>query len=311
MFHVFSPVTELPATVSDRADGEAVSALSVDRRRGLSVGEFRREYANPGRPVVIEDALAGWPALSRWTPEFFADRYPDKAITFRDGSVLPMRRFIEALMSSTDARPAPYWTNAPIAEHFPDLLADIDPNLGYFGPNWAERKFLHRGMRTSLNRGAMIEMYIGGQGGAFPVLHWDGLSTHAFLMQISGVKKYWVWPPSETPFLYPLEDPVNVSPIRDVENPDLVKYPLFARARGGTLELHPGQLLFVPTRWWHTAKMLTPSITLSINTVNTSNWANFAQDMTRNAHGPARLVKSTYLAMAGIANYLTDVLRMV
>lgn len=214
-------------------------------------------------------------------------------------------------MASNPANPAPYWTNAPVVDHFPELMADFDPELKYFGPNWASRKFLHPGMRASLNRGAQIEIYIGGQGGAFPILHWDGLSTHAYLMQIHGVKKYWIWPPDETPFLYPMKDPVNLSPIRDVENVDPEEYPLFNQARGGTLELHPGQMLFVPTRWWHTAKMLTPSITLSINTMNTTNWSNFVEDMTRHASGPGRLVKSAYLACAGMMNCLTDLTGMI
>ena len=306
----FSPRTELPAIAPERPEGSGNLDFQVDRRRGLSAEEFRREYAKPNRPVVIEDALAGWPALAKWSPSFFADRYPEKPVTFRDQFTLPMRQFIDRVMTSTTAAPAPYWTNAPVAEHFPELLADIDSDLGYFGPNWANRKFLHPGMRASLNRGAMMEIYIGGQGGAFPILHWDGLSTHAHLMQIYGVKKYWLWPPDETPFLYPGKDPVNLSPIRDVENPDLEKFPLFGKARGGTLELHPGQMLFVPTRWWHTAKMLTPSITLSINTMNTSNWANFAEDMTRKTKGPARLLKSAYLACAGAVNYASDLMAM-
>ena len=130
-------------------------------------------------------------------------------------------------------------------------------------------------------------------------------------MQIHGVKKYWIWPPDETPFLYPMKDPVNLSPIRDVENVDPEQYPLFDQARGGTLELHPGQMLFVPTRSWHTAKMLTPSTTLSINTMNTTNWSNFVEDMTRHASGPGRLVKSAYLACAGMMNCLTDLTGMI
>lgn len=309
---LFSPRIKLPATPPVRAAAESGGLdLKVDRRRGLTVEEFRRDYAAANRPVVIEDALAGWPALQKWSPEFFAREFPEKTVTFRDGSTLGMEEFIAKVRVSTAQSPAPYWTNAPLAEHFPSLLADIDSRSPYFAPNWASRRYLHGGMRASLNRGAMIEIYIGGQGGAFPILHWDGQSTHAFLMQIHGVKKYWVWPPSETPFLYPGENPVNLSPIRDVENPDLEKYPLFAQARGGTLELHPGQMLFVPSRWWHTAKMLTPSITLSINTVNRSNWSGFTEDMTRNAGRPARLVKSAYLAAAGVANCVSDFLGMV
>ena len=308
---LFAPRTELPSIAPKRPERSGNLDFQVDRRTDLSAEQFRREYLNLNRPVVIEDALSGWPALEKWSPSFFASRYPDRKVVFRDQSSLPMRQFIDQVMSSTSAAPAPYWTNAPLAEHFPELMADINPGLKYFGPNWASRKFLHAGMSASLNRGAMMEIYIGGQGGAFPILHWDGLSTHAYLMQIYGVKKYWLWPPGETPFLYPGEDPVNLSPIPNVEAPDLEKFPLFGQARGGTLELHPGQMLFVPTRWWHTARMLTPSITLSINTMNTSNWANFAEDMTRKSKGPARLLKSGYLACAGVLNHVSDLLSMV
>jgi ribosomal protein L16 Arg81 hydroxylase len=98
--------------------------------------------------------------------------------------------------------------------------------------------------------------------------------------------------------MYPKEGPEwNLSPIRDVVNPDLEKYPLFAEARCTTFVLEPGEMLFVPSRWWHTAKMLTESVTLSINTLNKSNWANFCEDMTRRASAPAKLVKKAYLAL--------------
>ncbi len=303
---LFSPRSAVPSVAPERNAGNL--DLAVDRRRNLSAAEFRHDYLKLNRPVVIEDALAGWPALGHWTPEFFAERFPEKIVTFRDGSTLPMREFIAQVQASNAEHPAPYWTNAPLREHFPELMADIDPALGYLRPNWARRRFAHRGLRASLNRGAEVELYIGGAGGAFPVLHWDGLSTHAFLMQIHGVKRYWLWPPSETPFLYPDPAVPNTSPLRDVEHPDLNRYPLAAKARGGTLTLHPGELLFVPTRWWHTAKMLSPSITLSVNAVNASNWLNFSDDMTRSAHGLGRRLKTAYLTWAGVLNCLLDTL---
>ena len=303
-------MTTIPDLTSSDSVGRPDSSvpLTVDRRIGLSVEAFRAEYLLPNRPVVIADALKGWAALEKWNPRMFAERYPEKVITFRDGSQSTMAAFIERVMNSSPRNPAPYWTNAPVREHFPELLEDIDPKLGYFSPNWAARQYLHRGMAASLHRGAQIEIYIGGNGGAFPILHWDGLSTHAFLMQVYGVKRYWVWPPSETPNLYPNADLPNTSPIRDVDHPDLEKYPRFAHARGCSFTLSPGELLFVPSRWWHTARMETPSITLSINTVNASNWRNFAEDMTRKASGLGRLAKAAYLSGAGAVNGLVDAL---
>ena len=300
---------DLPSLAGEHpASGPFVAAegAPVERRRGLSRSEFFHDYARKHRPVIIADALHGWPALTKWKPEFFAARYPGKLVKFKDGSQLPMSEFIDRVLNSTPGSPAPYWTNAPLVEHFPDLLSDINPTLTWFAPNWGTRRFLHKGLRDSLHRGATIEIYIGGNGGAFPIVHWDGLSTHAFLMQIFGRKRYYVWPPDDSPCLYPKADMPNVSPIRDIENPDLATYPLFAKARLTSFVLEPGELLFVPSRWWHTAKMLTPSITLSINTVNASNWANFAQDMTRRSGAAARPVKKFYLGLSALRNRLVD-----
>jgi len=285
---------------------KAAQGPPIERRTNLSAEEFFREYAVKNRPVVISDALKGWAALDKWTPQFFADRYPEKVVKFRDKSELPMASFIQKVRNSTPQQPAPYWTNAPVLEHFPELITDIDPNLPYFKPNWAERFFLHPGMRSTLKRGSMIEIYIGGNGGAFPIVHWDGLSTHAFLMQIYGRKRYYAWSPEDSAYMYPQGEPPNLSPLRDVENPDLEKYPLFAKARLTTFILEPGEMLFVPSRWWHTAKMLTPSITLSINTLNTSNWQNFQQDMSRNGGKAAKLVKNAYLTVSRLKNQLQD-----
>jgi ribosomal protein L16 Arg81 hydroxylase len=123
-----------------------------------------------------------------------------------------------------------------------------------------------------LNRGAAIELFIGGKGGSFPVLHYDGAGVHAFLMQIYGRKEYVVFPPDQERFLYPSDDRHNLSRIRNVEKPDIDKYPLFALAVPTRFILEPGELLFVPSHWWHTVKMLTASITLSVNVLNQSNW---------------------------------------
>src|SRR5918999_956510 len=47
----------------------------IDRRSGLSVREFKREYQHPRRPVVITDAIEDWKARSSWTFDFFTLHY--------------------------------------------------------------------------------------------------------------------------------------------------------------------------------------------------------------------------------------------
>ena len=280
----------------------------IERISGISPREFQREYVNKNRPAILTDVISEWPALRKWTPRFFAEMYGERPIDFIRGPVKQMKMadFIDQVEASRPGAPAPYWTNNPLMNLFPELLRDISPFPKHTTPNWATRSYLHRGMQQSLNRGATVELYMGGAGGAFPILHWDGQSTHAFLMQIHGRKQYWAWAPDQSDFLYPVEGFVNLSKLGDVEHPDFESYPLFRKAKGCQFHLDPGEMLFVPSRWWHTAKMTGPAITLSINTVNRSNWRGFSEDMTRKARRPAVYLKKAYLSAAWMGNEIAD-----
>jgi hypothetical protein len=57
------------------------------------------------------------------------------------------------------------------------------------------RVVFHEEHREAFQSGRQREICIGGKGGAFPVLHYDGLASHAFLMQIYGRKKFILYAP--------------------------------------------------------------------------------------------------------------------
>lgn len=279
---------------------------AVPRRSGVSAEAFAREHLVPGKPVILTDALKRWKAMSTWTLESLASRFPDRVLPFRHSDKsTTLRELIPQVLASSPEKVAPYLTNLPIAEHLPELLSDISPLPDVISPNWGDRTFLHPRIREDMRRGNMLELYIGGPGGNFPVVHWDGMSTHAFLMQIEGVKQYWVWPPADSEYMYPGQFP-SLSQVKDIEHPDLEQHPLFPRARATTFTLHPGEMLFVPTRWWHTARILSPSITVSANLLNASNWDNFSEDIQRNTSAVGRMVKSVYLSAEYLRHKLSD-----
>jgi hypothetical protein len=98
-------------------------------------------------------------------------------------------------------------------------------------------------------------------------------------MQLYGDKEYIAFGPDQTEFMYaPKNGRANESRVDDVLNPDLSEFPLFDHAQGVRFQLHPGETLFVPGGWWHTARILSPSVTVSINGVNRANGAEFAND---------------------------------
>ena len=135
-----------------------------------------------------------------------------------------------------------------------------------------------------------FELYIGGTGAKFPVLHYDVLHLHAFLMQLYGEKEYLAYAPDQLKYMYRGEGvQENKSMVTDPEAPDLRKFPEFARAQGVRFKLLPGETLFVPCGWWHTAKILSTSITVSINGVSRTNWQDFRQDLTEESFRESRL----------------------
>ncbi len=246
---------------------------SIDRVTGLPHRELVARYLRPMRPVIVTDATAHWRALRRWTPEFFRDQYGSTEVAV-EGKTYALRDYVERMLAATPESPAPYMRNVLLEKWLPALMGDISPLPRCITPNWLDSKVFpsRKSMRT-------LEIYIGGAGARFPVLHYDGYHTHAWLMQIYGTKRYVVYPPSQTPFLYPRGgEETNKSSIVDLEHPDLERFPLFARATPTVFDLHPGETLFVPSQWWHTVKILSPSITISVNSANRANWSAFAHD---------------------------------
>jgi len=248
----------------------------IDRHDWSALGRMRyvRDYASFLKPVIIRGAFDHWPARTKWNLTFLRDRYGDLPITI-DGEPRMLGPFIDEVLSSTPERPAPYLHNHLMALWPTELQSDIAPMPECTRPNWLESRFF-----PSRQRLTFIEVYIGGAGARFPTLHYDGLHTHAFLMQIQGVKEYVALPPEAEPLLYTPYAGSNTSPV-DVQHPDLECHPLFAQATGFRFNLNPGETLFVPAGWWHTARILSSSITISINGVNAANWGYFFQDFRR------------------------------
>jgi histone arginine demethylase JMJD6 len=280
-------------------------AASIERRSTPSYSEFVEEFLFPRKPLVIASALVRWNALSHWTPEFFRERYGRLPLqvhgqpytlggflpTKKDGTPLTFGELIDLVLASTENNPAPYLRNIHIEKFVPELQKDLEPVPPYFHPNWLDGP-LAGPLDSRLHRGR-FELYIGGTGGKFPVLHYDTWYIHTFLCQIYGTKRYTMFAPDQGPFLYPSG---NRSLIPDIDNVDLNQFPLFARATPISFELQPGEILFVPAGWWHTTRILTPSITVSASRVNASNWRDFARDLATHVRRRNRPLVSTYLA---------------
>lgn len=279
--------------------------VAVERRDAavLSPEVFLREYVAANRPVVVAGAARAWPAMSRWTPGFFRESFGDKLVHVSYDRQMRFDQFIDAILASTRESPGPYMYRLFICDHLPDLVADLLPVNEYAFPRRLASPLMPRAWRRP---DGYLKLLIGGVGGRFPVMHYDGENMHAAITEIYGDKECFLYPPEDGPYLYPRPERPNHSQVDDLAAPDLSRFPLLARANQHRTVIHPGDTLFIPSRWWHTTRVLSTSISVCTNMLDSSNWPGFVSEVCASARSRARLAAKR--AVFSVLGSVLDVL---
>ncbi len=222
----------------------ATPRAAVAEVRDPGPEELDAEILTARRPVLIHGAMDGWPALDRWSAEYLSERAGDREVRVTHSpegiydapSYMSMRfhRFLDSLAAREGERDQYYITGVPIAEHLPELAADV-------------------GIPRCVGDGRVAggDLFLGRD--TVTVCHYHSRHQNV-LAQLVGTKKVVLFAPSDTRYLYPksLRDPhFNHSRIRDPEQYDRRSFPRFERATAIRVELSPGMMLHIPVHWWH------------------------------------------------------------
>ncbi len=246
---------------------------TVDKRRNLSRREFIDEYVEPGLPVVLTDVARTWPAMGKVTPEYLKAHYGHLTRDVK-GKTYTLAEYVDLLPTSTPANPLPYPFNLDMAQTLPELLPEMEPNLVYGKSDRTSHPLLPK---MFLLNTTPTELFLGGNGAAFPYLHVDALCLHTQITQLYGSKEFFLFSPDQRPYMYPRADNDKVSQV-DTSNPDYDKFPLFRHARPVAVTVEEGEIIFFPTGWWHTTAIHEPCISFARSLLNAGNWEAFVQD---------------------------------
>ncbi len=280
---------------------EALPDRDVERRSAadLPYDRYLQDYVAANRPVVVEGAGSHWPAASKWTPDYFREHFGSSQVDISFQERMRFDDFIDGVLASTDATPGPYMYRFFICVHMPALLADLDDSNPYSFSRRLGSPFMPRRYRRP---DGYLKLLIGGVGGRFPVLHYDSENMHAAISEIYGEKEFVLYAPEDSHYLYPKAELPNQTRIQDLANPDPGDFPLFPKAQRYRTVLHPGDTIFVPSRWWHTARVLTPSVSVCTNMIDRSNWSGFIREVCGSFAGGSagrRAVKRVALTVLG------------
>jgi histone arginine demethylase JMJD6 len=247
----------------------------IDKRSDLTFREFIHEYIIPNKPVIITNAAKGWKAHDHFTPDFLKKNFPDKTASIK-GKPYKLSEYVDMMIASTEKNPAPYPWKMDIERRFPELLEYLQPQFDVMKKNRLKSPFFSEKL---IPQAATLEIFLGGASGWFPYIHYDLYGLYAIVTQVYGRKEFILWEPEQGKFMYP--DPENpwMSTISEYFKPDFDKYPLYKNAKGSSVVVDPGETVYVPKGWWHTARSLEPTISIAQDLLVHQNWDLFSRDV--------------------------------
>lgn len=243
---------------------------------------FIESFYMRNQPVIFTDFTKDWPAIGKWTPEFLVQNYGDRTATGLtweltggeyNADFLNFTRYTATLKEWADLVLHPTGTRRgyltfSLFKLLPELKDDIKSFDTYMNiPSSYPKKLRQLSKKQP-------SLWFGGAGQISP-MHFD--TSQNFLIQIYGTKTTVLYPPEEAENLYwPCDDKkpyslteVNWTPVNAFK-PDLEKHPRFAQAKGVEVTLNPGDVLYLPVRWWHYTRG--NDVSLSLNFFWQTHW---------------------------------------
>lgn len=229
---------------------------TIPRVDAISKEVFLRDYFIPQKPVVIENAVNDWPAISKWNLDYMGQvagekqvpLYDDRPVNHKDGfnephAEMKMGEYVKLLKSEPTKYRIFLWN---ILKEVPALQHDFDfPDFG-------------------LKLKKKLPMLFFGGRDSYTFMHYDIDMANIFHIHFEGKKECILFPPSQTKYLYKVPHSLIAHESIDFEHPDYDKWPALKSAVGMKTTLRHGDILYMPEGYWHYMKYVTPGFSMSL-----------------------------------------------
>ncbi|KAF2682675.1 Clavaminate synthase-like protein [Lentithecium fluviatile CBS 122367] len=266
--HLFSDVLYRPFQCANLTLEPFVTNVpsqnAIQRLQNLTREEYSEKWT--GKPFILTAPVKEWPVYGKWTPEYLLKKYPD--VEFRAEAVdWPMSKYIDYMTNSRDESPLYVFDRAFVEKT--GITTDRDaPDAAYWSPDcFGEDLFGVLGEYRPDCRWMILGPKRSGS-----TFHKDPNATNAWNAVLTGCK-YWLMFPSSSALPPPpgviLSDDQSeiTSPLSIAEY--LLTFHSLARSTPGCREgiCYAGEILHVPSGWFHLVLNLEDSLALTQNFV--------------------------------------------
>ena len=233
----------------------------------INHNDFRNNYMKKNKPVVMTGMMKEWEATKSWSLDYFREIGKNKEAfmsggnNFQKDTKWEYGSFIDSINRIENAdknnEKGGYLMNLSLVKMFPELKEHVDFSL-----------ISNYTVRQSLS------FWIGPKG-TITGWHNDRLANN-ILAQIKGHKLVFLASPDQTKYMHKSKkyEPGSELSTVDMEDFDTSKYSLFKKhAKVQYVVLGPGEMVFIPKKWWHCVYGL--DLSISSNNFGFSNYDNF------------------------------------
>ncbi len=231
----------------------------------ISTEDFKKNYYNASKPLVIKDMAKKWPAHNRWTWDHFIQIVGDKEVgvynNVKSDSYTPINtadaymKFGEYLQMVKQGPVDLRIFLFNIFQHAPQIVQDF---------TWPDEY-----MKGFVKRYPML--FVGGQG-AITHMHFDIDLSHILHTQFIGKKRVLLFPFEEQHKLY--RKPWEVLSLANYahyhEHFDYENFPAAKLAKGYEVVLEHGDTLFMPAGYWHHMEYIDAGFAMSLRALQSS-----------------------------------------
>tara|TARA_B100001109_G_C18859103_1_gene473140 strand:+ start:898 stop:1959 length:1062 start_codon:yes stop_codon:yes gene_type:complete len=240
-------------SLKEKGEGKVIP---LERRKDLSLKEFKEQYLSKGKPVILEGAAKEWDCVKNWGLDYFKQLHGTDEIIVMDQKRMedPYERMTLAdIIDGIKEGKGKYYRFYPLLEKHPEHILDFDYK-------WLRER------RNPLTAFEAFQVFIGGDGSLTP-LH--NANQCNLFTQVVGEKKWMLYHPMHTAIIdpEPVRNVYRSAPCRkeglpfDPFEPNYeAPYGLFKYIDSYSVHLKPGDVLWNPPFYWHAVKNVGDSI---------------------------------------------------
>jgi hypothetical protein len=262
----------------------------------LTYEVFLSSHLVPNLPCILSPKqTADWHAFQEWVDrdgkpnwQFFEERFGSDQVSVAKCQVVEFGDQCRETMKVSDL--VSKWTQGSDSGANQLYLKDWhlrlrNPTYDFyrtpdiFADDWMNDFYINA--RSKGDSSAELDdfrfLYMGTKG-TFTPLHRDVYCSYSWSTNVVGCKKWTLFPPSVTKFLYSNRSRERVF---DVRNYDGQRFPEFAKALDEAIIVvqKQGETIFVPSGWYHQVENLTDCISINHNWCNANSLSNMYSAM--------------------------------